>query len=494
MKFADLIKEAQVSSGSEEQAANKVAQFLGKKLGEDFRYINVEGYTNADGAHIGFLYISPSSAAIRINWDDNKFRSINYWHDWTSKTPDLEIFVNKLGPTDASFVQVLPKIAAAIQGNGMDESMIMEKAISYEDQTWNSPKEAILAMAAMDWNAEQIKSVLKANGNTYSIAQIEKVMGVSAKPTATPTPEAHKAEIAVEPGKPEKIAPPPSVGKAEKELSKTKYADPEIVFEDLDSYTKMIATGYAPAFLITGQGGIGKSYNVNKVLAQHGTKGEDYVIMKGKCTPIKMYKFLYNHYNQICVFDDCDSVFDSKDGINILKGVLDSGENREVNWDNANTIDTFGMTHAEIEQALADYAAGHDNKQAIPSYFEFEGAVIFISNLTYDDIYKKDRALPTRCITLDITLRAEDVINRIKTCLPNIKIYKAIKRRGDLDETRDITDEAIKQEVFDFMISDEFQKFIKSEGRELNFRSFNKIYLLRHAELPNWKRLARAAI
>lgn len=492
MKFADLIKEAQVSSGNEETAAIKVANFLGKKLGQDYRYINVEGYTNADGTHIGFLFIAPSSSAIRINWDDNKFRSINYWHDWATGKPDLEIFVNKLGPTDASFVQVLPKIAAAIQGDAMEESMLAEKAITYDGQTWNSPKEAILALAGMDWTPDQIKTVLKQNGNTYSIAQIQKVMGVESAPTTVATPEAHKAEIAVEPGKPERTLEPPSVKKATKELEKTKYADPEIVFEDLDSYTTMVAKGYAPAFLITGQGGIGKSYNVNKVLAQYGTKGEDYVIMKGKCTPIKMYKFLYNHYQQICVFDDCDSVFDSKDGINILKGVLDSGENREVNWDNANTIDTFGMTHEEIETALAEYAAGHDNKQAIPSYFEFEGAVIFISNLTYDDIYKKDRALPTRCISLDITLKAEDVINRIRTCLPNIKIYKAIKKRGDLDESKDITDEAMKQEVFEYMISDEYRKDPKFGDKEINFRTFSKIYMLRHAELPNWKRLAFA--
>lgn len=504
MRFLDLIKEASVPAGSEEQAATKCAQYIGKKLGSDFKYINAEKYQNPDGEFVGFLFIASDSSAIRLNWDANKFHSINYWSDWTSGKPDKEVFFNRIQPTDDSFVRILPQVVAALKGD-MDESMIVEKAIKYQDYTWNSPKEAIIALAGMDWTADQIKAVLKQNGNTYSIAQIEKVMGVGGETTAKapmaddgteskggmPAPE-HTAPFKVMPGKPEKIAPPPSAAKAEKELSKVKYADPEVVFEDLDSYTKMVAQGYSPAFLITGQGGIGKSYNVNKVLAQYGTKGEDYVIMKGKCTPIKMYKFLYNHYNQICVFDDCDSVFDSKDGINILKGVLDSGENREVNWDNANTIDTFGMTHAEIEQVLADYAAGHDNKQAIPSYFEFEGAVIFISNLTYDDIYKKDRALPTRCITLDITLRAEDVINRIRTCLPNIKIYKAIKRRGDLDESKDITDEAIKKEVFDFMISDEYRKDPRFGDKEINFRTFNKIYMLRHAELPNWKRLAFA--
>ena len=67
--------------------------------------------------------------------------------------------------------------------------------------------------------------------------------------------------------------------------------------------------------------------------------------MKGRCTPSAMYKFLYNHYNQICVFDDCDSVFGSEDGMNILKGALDSGNPREISWmtKGPDIVDTFGI-------------------------------------------------------------------------------------------------------------------------------------------------------
>lgn len=501
MRFLDFVNEASVSGGSEEGAAERIAKYIGRRLGVEFKYVNCDGYSNADGLFAGFFFCAADDSALRVNWKDSQFYSISYWDSWVNHpdTPSKEILIANISPMDASFVKLMPQIVAAIKSEEaedaeMYESFITEKAIQYEGETWNSPAEFIKAVAG-DWDVDQIQSVLKANGNTYNKQQIQakvnQVLGVEDKPEKPTKTKTKEPAIKVVPGKPEKVAPPPCVKKAEQQLAKVKYADPETVFEDLDSYTKMVATGYSPAFLITGQGGIGKSYNVTKVLSQYGTKGEDYVIMKGKCTPIKMYKFLYTHYNQICVFDDCDSIFDSKDGINILKGVLDSGENREVSWDNANTVDTFGMTRKEIETALATaVAAGQRN--AIPSFFEFEGAVIFISNLTYDDIYKKDRALPTRCLTLDINLRAEDVINRIKTCLPSIKIYKSLVKRGDPTDSKDITDETIKQEVFEFMTSEEYRNFAKESGKELNFRTFIKIYQLRHAELPNWKRLARA--
>ena len=59
-------------------------------------------------------------------------------------------------------------------------------------------------------------------------------------------------------------------------------------------------------------------------------------------------------------------------------------------------------------------------------------------------------------------------------------------------ENKDITDEAMKKEVFEFMISDEFKQILGGTEKELNFRSFIKLYMLRHAGLEHWKRLAAA--
>ena len=50
----------------------------------------------------------------------------------------------------------------------------------------------------------------------------------------------------------------------------------------------------------------------------------------------------------------------------------------------------------------------------------------------------------------------------------------------------------MKKEVFEFMISDEFKQILGGTEKELNFRSFIKLYMLRHAGLEHWKRLAAA--
>ena len=118
--------------------------------------------------------------------------------------------------------------------------------------------------------------------------------------------------------------------------------------------------------------------------------------------------------------------------------------------------------------------------------------MIFISNLSKQAIYKKDRAILSRCTTIDVTLSAQGVISRIKTVLPHIKIYAALKGRGK-NGSRDITDEAIKQEVFEWISSEEFLNHPRVRGRELNFRLFDQVYKYRYGGLEDWKELSYRA-
>ena len=92
--------------------------------------------------------------------------------------------------------------------------------------------------------------------------------------------------------------------------------------------------------------------------------------------------------------------------------------------------------------------------------------------------------LLTRCLAVDIKLMAEDIIFKIESILPHIKIYD--------NNGKDISDDSLKQEVFDFMKSDEFLKDPRMKGKEksMSIRLFTKIYMFRYAGLPNWKELA----
>lgn len=489
--FKELVNEASVRPMERKRASTNIAKFLQKTLNKEYKPCDGNIYANGTGTYTGYLFICPSdNSAIRVNWDGKTFYSINVWNDYINdKNPALEIFTGKVIPGQASFARLLPEIAAAIKDGGFasedDEPMDdigdepVNEAYEYNGKPYKTKVDIVHAMYDEGKSVDEIKST-----TGYPPGWIRKLIArYTGEQTAVQKSASGKVKVIK--GSAETILPSKGTKKADAILDDTEYADPNVVFSDLSQYVTLVGKRLVPALMITGQGGIGKSYTVSEILNKYGAKGKEYVIMKGRCTPSAMYKFLYNHYNQICVFDDCDSIFNSEDGMNILKGALDSGNPREISWmtKGPDIVDTFGVeSHEECEEILS--AASEDRKGApvTPSYFIFKGAVIFISNLTKRDIYKKDRAILSRCTVIDIVLRAKDVINRIETVLPTIKIY-------DIDGNNIANDEG-KQIVMNYIKSDEFLNDPRMRGKECNFRMFNQIYTYLYAGFENWKSLA----
>jgi hypothetical protein len=62
---------------------------------------------------------------------------------------------------------------------------------------------------------------------------------------------------------------------------------------------------------------------------------------------------------------------------------------------------------------------------------------------------------------------------------------KIFNTRGD-----DITNEALKQEVFEYISSPEFLEDPRLAGKPLSFRCLIISYKFRYAGLPNWKELS----
>ena len=58
--------------------------------------------------------------------------------------------------------------------------------------------------------------------------------------------------------------------------------DPLPIFRLLNSQVTLVVQKLSPALLVTGPGGVGKSYAVEQVLSRYGKKNEQFVIMKGK--------------------------------------------------------------------------------------------------------------------------------------------------------------------------------------------------------------------
>ena len=531
--FSSFLTEATVSGGDTFRASTKIIDFLSKKMGQT--YVNLDGqkYTNNSGSYFGFLFVSQTdNSAIRINWEGNKFHSINFWLDWDyTKDPSKEIFVKDAEPGKSSFAKLLPDIAAVLKDinsfdgdnedeqaedtetEDLDESLLTERKVEYEGQLYDNKSALVVKLYEDDKDLQEISNIVQLNkkyikhilarylyGKQGTVSEIATALGltnqevreaVGAEDNDDDTEIPHSEKVKVLRGAKETVVLTNSIKKGEEVLEKTEYADPDIVFDEIDSYVTMAAKELLPALLITGQGGIGKSYNVEKILDQYGKRHETWERVKGKSSAAAMYNTLWYNRNKIVVFDDCDSVLKDPDAINVLKGALDSSNFREISWatKGEGLVYTLDLDdNEEIAQRCQEWSQDHHGKEGIPNHFIFEGEVIFISNLKKAEIYKRDSALLTRCTCIDVVLSAQGVMKRIETVLPYIKVYKAMGARGS--EGKDITDEEIKKEVFEFMNSDEFLKDPRVRGKDLNFRVFDQLYKLRVGLPDKWKKLA----
>ena len=211
--------------------------------------------------------------------------------------------------------------------------------------------------------------------------------------------ENKKIDVKIEDSKPEKEIVNPIAKKAEKDMEEYDFSNPDTIFEDLKTYINMVIKGQQPSLLVTGSPGVGKTFLITKQLKEAGLEsGRDYIHVKGRSTAAGMFITLWENNGKIIVFDDCDSVFQSADAVNILKGALDSYSTREISWLVGKPLKT---------------AAG----ESVPKTFEFTGKVIFISNLPQKKI---DDAIKSRSFVLEVALTPEDMIRKMKKDLPNI--------------------------------------------------------------------------
>lgn len=166
-------------------------------------------------------------------------------------------------------------------------------------------------------------------------------------------------------------------------------------FSFLEKFTNMVIDGEIASAIVTGEGGLGKSFVVMKALKDKGlVEDEHFSVIKGFATPKALYSTLWTNKDKIIVFDDCDSVLKDPTAVNILKGALDSYDKRTVSWLQKGFMQTD-----------------------IPNSFEFKGNVIFISNMSAD---KLDQAVKSRSITIDLSMSIEDKLERMRFILPSI--------------------------------------------------------------------------
>jgi hypothetical protein len=233
-------------------------------------------------------------------------------------------------------------------------------------------------------------------------------------------------------------------------------------FDFVSSLVNMVASKQTPSVIITGEGGLGKSYTVKKALDEAGLRDMSevlaesdigsvimsekcYVVMKGYSTAKALYRTLYENRNSVIVFDDCDSILKDVDALNVLKGALDSFDKRIISW------------NSELRD------------DSIPRMFQFKGGIVFISNMKPE---KLDQALKTRSMCVDLSMSTDQKLDRMEHILES----------GEFLENVAIE---YKRDAINMIRAN------KDSCKEISLRTLIQISKIRQSNTANWDKLAK---
>ncbi len=364
--FSIFVAEAFLQK-DKESAIQKIIEFTKNKTGINFYPYDEIWYIQKKDVFLkGQLFLAlRSSEALRINWLEgvisSEIHSIDFWQDFKfEEKPDYTLNLNQM-----SVAKALPHIAKFI-----NEPEMMLETMDVKKQLADTEKK--LARAKTDKTRQM------------HLQTIERL----------------KAEIA-------------SDERSEIDSQKVSQQDLKIdIFKSIELYTIQVARGKSNSLIISGDAGVGKTRTVKDTIESLGLRKDvHYYMATGTATTAGLYEILFKHRHKLIVFDDCDSVFKEADSLNLLKGALDTYKVREISkLTKGNTFDSAGMTDSDME-------VEHETSGKVPNKFEFDGQIIFISNLPEE---KFDKALLSRSLHVDVHLNKKELFDRMKDIMTKI--------------------------------------------------------------------------
>ena len=228
------------------------------------------------------------------------------------------------------------------------------------------------------------------------------------------------------------------------------YSRPE-VFADLEKLVKTVCKSSHNKLIITGLPGSGKTYIVKQILKAHSPTGE-IVHRKGYSTTKDMYRcFVHTKVSTELsgiVYDDCDSILNDKNSVNILKGLMDTDTSPVYYGAQGSTYDISEIIH----NGVPDWDEYDDrySKGRVPNEVTYNKLAIIISNKHMSEI---DPALLSRCFHIDVSIRPSDMLDRIKQFYPVMESHVPIN---------------IREDVFNFMVAN------KNSYDVINMRTYIK--------------------
>lgn len=178
-----------------------------------------------------------------------------------------------------------------------------------------------------------------------------------------------------------------------------------------------------------GTGGIGKTYTLEAKIfpdrkmieydeeldMESGGEEYDYVKVGGHGGIKSVQRAMYEHRNKVLVFDDFDAIWDDEGLINVLKNALDTSGRGKVQW---------ASKMPESEKGKGDF---------VPSSFTFTGKMIFITNLTKEELVQRGAAavVESRCASSDLTMNLEQTLDRLEKIAPYVKVLD--EKRNEIE-------------------------------------------------------------
>jgi hypothetical protein len=194
--------------------------------------------------------------------------------------------------------------------------------------------------------------------------------------------------------------------------------------------------------IIQSQPGMGKTHQTQTHLETHDYKHEqDYTIIKGHITPLKLHQTLHENKDKIIIIDDINTILHNKQNNNhlpVFLSALDTYNKREVTWrTTSKTLDTENTPH----------------------HFTFTGKIIFCTNHFPQEL----SPLKDRCYYYALSFNHKEKLELIK------QVAAARK---------------IPQEVVEFITEN-----TNETHKDLSLRTLIRIANI-HKNNKHWRRLA----
>jgi hypothetical protein len=183
-------------------------------------------------------------------------------------------------------------------------------------------------------------------------------------------------------------------------------------FSSLELMARGVVAGSFKSLIVSGNPGIGKTFVLESILNEAANSSQIlFTSCKGYIKASGLYKMLYEsrHKEAVILLDDSDAIYNDLVSLNLLKASLDTTRIRSVSW-------------------LSEHKFESDDGEEIPKRFNFNGAVIFCTNLNLPRAIAQGNknsihleALLSRAFFVNMTLDScREMFIRIRSMAPSI--------------------------------------------------------------------------